>query len=99
MKSGLRAVADMDGDYPKGEVLPGDLVPAGLLHNRSQLLLIWPGLNRFGEIDIGLWVGGDLLGDNWEGAHQVAHVYKAQERVGWVAKFGDHDLAADLGDP
>jgi len=43
-------------DDSKGEVLPSDPAPAGTLHDRGEALLIRPGLDRLGEIDVSLWI-------------------------------------------
>ena len=55
MRSDL-ALADMYRDDSEGEVLPRNSAPAGALHDRGEALLIRPGLDRLGEIDVSLWI-------------------------------------------
>ena len=44
-------------DNSTSQVLPGDRTPAGGFNLGSERLLIWPGPDRFSEVDIGIWVG------------------------------------------
>ena len=55
--------------------------------------MIWPGDNRFGEINIGIWVRGDLAGHDRKGAHQIAHIYGAKNGVCGLREL-DHDNSA-----
>ena len=89
----------MDRDDAEGQVLPGDAIPARLLHLRCKIALVRPGLDRLSQVDIGIWVGGGPAGDLWEGAHEVFHVNRAENGVCGVAELADYEAAARFGDP
>ncbi len=50
----------MQGDDPAREVAPRDLAPAGLGDELSQTLLIRPGPDRLGQVDVGVGVIVDV---------------------------------------
>ena len=100
--SGCRAgrlLGAVDGDDAAAEVAVGDGLPAGFLQPGRQVVLVRPGADGLGEVDVGVRVGGDLDGDGGQRAHQVFGVHGAPERHHRLGELGDDQPAAGLGDP
>src|SRR3954452_12074369 len=81
-----------------GEVLPGDVTPAGLLHASGERGLGGPGSDGLGEVDVGLGVAAERPRDPGQGLHQVLGVDGAERRPRGAGELTDHERPARPGD-
>ena len=77
-------------DNSASQIGPGDPAPAGRFNLGGERLLIWPGPNRFGQIDIGIGVGRGSSGHPGKCPHEVVGVDGAKGSEGRAGEFTDH---------
>src|SRR6056297_3015679 len=89
----------MQRDDAPGQVPPAHLFPSGHLEILGERRLIRPRANRFGEVDVGVGVGGRLAGNRRQRPHQVGAVDLPERTPGRVGELADDDAPAWTGHP
>ena len=88
----------MQGDDATGEIPPLHLPPASVLDQRGKALLVGPGLNRFGQVHVGLGVAGHLRRNFRQRPHEVLRVHLRERAPARCGELADDQPAARLGD-
>ena len=89
----------MQRDDAPGQVAPAHLLPPGDLQILGQRRLIRPRANRFGEVDVGVGVGGCLARNRRQRPHQVGAVDLAEWTPSRVGELTNDDAPARTGYP
>src|SRR5580698_9285040 len=95
----LRPTANVQGNNTEGQEATANRLPASVLDDAREVRLGRPGLDGFGQVDVGFGVARDPRGDLRQNVQQVATVDHVGRLDRQAAEFGDDQPALRLGDP